>query len=133
MSIDKLGQYGGFYNQYKMPQIQQVSVDEVKRQDSRLAEQEQQSVALPAQQQSNETVNTAPRMANLEDVSLTFNVNETYDYIGKDAKLQDLDMMRAISDMQKDEVLQQYQYFVGPKEMTGPVVTSTPDGIVFQK
>ena len=102
MSIDKLGQYGGFYNQYKMPQIQQVSVDEVKRQDSRLAEQEQQSVALPAQQQSNETVNTAPRMANLEDVSLTFNVNETYDYIGKDAKLQDLDMMRAISDMQKD-------------------------------
>lgn len=133
MSIDKLGQYGGFYNQYKMPQIQQVSVDDVKRQDEELVRQEQQSTSASAAQYSGETINTAPRMANLEDVSLTFNINETYDYIGKDANLQNLDMMRAISDMQKDEVLQQYQYFVGPKEMTGPVVTSTPDGIVFQK
>ncbi|MBE5880815.1 MAG: hypothetical protein E7289_00685 [Lachnospiraceae bacterium] len=133
MSIDKIGQYGGFYNQYRMPQIQQVSVEDVKRQDMEAEQQMQQNVASPNVEYAQETINPAPRMANLEDISLSFNVNETYDYIGKDADLHNLDMMSAISDMQKDEVLQQYQYFVGPKEMAGPVVSATEDGIVIQK
>ena len=134
MSIDRLGQYGGFYNQYHMPQIRQVSVEDVKKQEQENLQQQ----TNPAIQRSEipyaqETTNQASRTANLEDISLSFNVNETYDYIGKDADIRNLDMMSAISDMQKDEVLQQYQYFVGPKDPMGQVVASTPDGMVIQK
>ena len=125
MSIDKIGQYGGFYNQYRLPEISQVSVEDVKRQDEKLAK--QQNTPAPQIDYTQQPSNPAPRMANLEDISLSFNVNETYDYIGKDADLQNLDMMSAISDMQKDKVLEQYQYFVGPKEIV------TPDGMVVQK
>ena len=134
MSIDKIGQYGGFYNQYRLPNIQQVSVDDVKKQDEQLSKQQlQQSVATPQIDMAQEASNQAPRMADLENISLSFNVNETYDYIGKDADLQNLDMMSAISDMQKDKVLEQYQYFVGPKEMADSIVAQTPDGMVIQK
>lgn len=134
MSIDRIGQYGGFYNQYKMPEIQQVSVEDVKKQDEQLAKhQMQQSVETPKIDYTQQPENQAPRMANLEDISLTFHTNETYDYIGRDADLQNLDMMSAISDMQKDKVLEQYQYFVGPKEMENSIVAQTPDGMVVQK
>ena len=67
--------------------------------------------------------------ADLENISLTFCKNDTYDYIGKDASLENLDMMSAISDMQKDKVLEQYQYFVKPKD----VLLSDVDGTVIQK
>lgn len=133
MSIEKIGQYGGFYNQYKLPEIRQTSVEEIQKQDEEIASlQREQSVAthgIEAVQPSNQ----APRTAKLEDISLSFNVNETYDYIGKDADLQNLDMMSAISDMQKDKVLEQYQYFVGPRELEDSVVASTQDGIVIRK
>lgn len=133
MSIDKLGQYGGFYSPYKISQIEQVSVEEVKRQEALTDGQMLPNVATPQADYVPEAQNRAPRMANLEDISLSFNVNETYDYIGKDADLKNLDMMSAISDMHKDGVLQQYQYFVGPKDLMGTVVASTPDGMVIQK
>lgn len=134
MSIDRIGQYGGFYNQYRLPEIRQVSAEDVKKQDEQLAKQQmQQSVGTPKIDYAQPPSNQAPRMASLEDISLTFNANETYDYIGRDADLQNLDMMNAISDMQKDKVLQQYQYFVGPKEMTNPIVMHSPDGMVVQK
>lgn len=133
MSIDNIGQYGGFYSQYRLPEIRQVSVEEIQKQDEELASiQQEQSVATP-RIETVQPSNPAPRTASLEDISLSFNVNETYDYIGKDADLQNLDMMSAISDMQKDKVLEQYQYFVGPKELADSVVASTQDGIVIRK
>lgn len=131
MSIDRLGQYSGWYHSYPVSQIPQVSVEEVKKQDQEQLKQQNAEMSQVAYAQ--EPQNPASRMANLEDISLNFNVNETYDYIGKDADLQNLDMMSAISDMQKDKVLEQYQYFVGPKDMTGSVIASTPDGMVLQK
>lgn len=56
---------------------------------------------------------SAGRTANLEQVSLKFNREESFEYIGTDSSLASLDMQRAISDMQKDQVLRNYQYFVG--------------------
>lgn len=135
MSIDRIGQYGGLYNRYPIEPLPRISAEDVKRQ-------EEQSAQQPIQQQGTEYVSenyastqepdTRSRMADLDNIYLTFNENETFDYIGQDAGLENLDIMSAISDMQKDEILQQYQYFVGPKELNA-VVASTPDGIVIQK
>ena len=50
---------------------------------------------------------------------------------GKDSKLQNLDIGKAVSDMQKDSVLQQYQYFVSDGPTTSDALSE--DGMFFQK
>lgn len=134
MSIDRISSYGGLYNQYGVSGIRQVSVEDVKKQDEQLAKQQMQQEIEPAKMdRAYETFVKAPKTAKLEDISLNFNINETYDYIGRDADLQKLDMMSVISDMKKDKVLEQYQYFVGTGQIADPVVARTMDGMVIQK
>lgn len=74
----------------------------------------------------------AGRMADLEQVSLTFNKEDGFDYIGTDSNPENLDMQKAISDMQKDQILQSYQYFVGS---AGSLYDGMPaeDGMVVLK
>ena len=40
---------------------------------------------------------------------------DDFGYIGRDSDIHSLDVEKAISDMRKDQILQQYQYFVGSK------------------
>lgn len=134
MSINGLGQFGGFYNNYNVPQIKQVSVEEVQKQDQQASQNSKpESLETLAKEYSQPEKPQASRMADLENISLSFNANDTYEYLGKDAAVENLDMMSAISDMQKDQVLQQYQYFVGPQEMDSDVVANNADGMVIRK
>ena len=119
--------YGSYYQNYRS-EIKQVSVDEVKQQDKQQLQAAQEDIST-LQQEYRQQEDTRSRSADLENISLTFCKNDTYDYIGKDASLENLDMMSAISDMQKDKVLEQYQYFVKPKD----VLLSDVDGTVIQK
>lgn len=134
MQIQGYGQYGGFYQQSRVQQIRQVTPEEVRRQDEALLQQEAAAQSSLSLQKEDAPVSDGrSRMADLTNISLTFNEGETYDYIGKDASLENLDMMSAISDMQKDKVLQQYQYFVGPQDLQNQVISSGEDGIVIRK
>ncbi|MBP5309517.1 MAG: hypothetical protein J6W58_10570 [Lachnospiraceae bacterium] len=54
-----------------------------------------------------------PRSVDPNEVSLSFNKNNDFGYIGKDKDLSLLDMEQAISMMRQDSILQDYQYFVG--------------------
>ena len=114
------GIYDTIHSSYGVQQIQAPYVDEPGRtgRQNNIAEQDKQpelpersdnltSAAEPAQE------NPASRMADLESVSLRFNKEDGFGYIGMDSSLDNLDMQKAISDMQKDQVLQSYQYFVG--------------------
>ena len=47
---------------------------------------------------------------------------------GRESDLASLDMEKAVSDMQKDQALMQYQYFVGDTN-----IANSEDGIVIQK
>ena len=67
----------------------------------------------------------------LEDVSLTFLKDDTYDMIGSESDLNKLDMQKAISDMQKDKILQDYNYFVGSSVMHQRNISE--DGVVVAK
>lgn len=58
-------------------------------------------------------VDNRPKNVNLDNVSMSFNKNESYGYIGKDRDVSLLDMEKAISMMRQDSALQDYQYFVG--------------------
>ena len=53
--------------------------------------------------------------AALDDISITFHKQDDFGYIGRDSDIHSLDVEKAISDMRKDQILQQYQYFVGNK------------------
>ena len=114
------GIHGLFSNSYNVQQIRTPYVNEPVKTDrpddrselNRQPELPQQSdnlttAAEPAQE------NGASRVADLNQVSLKFNKEESFNYIGMDSSLDNLDMQKAISDMQKDQVLQSYQYFVG--------------------
>ncbi len=66
-----------------------------------------------------------------QDVSLSFVKNSEYATIGTQSDLKSLDMQKAISDMQRDSVLQDYQYFVGSSDDL--LKFEDEDGKVFLK
>lgn len=69
------------------------------------------------------------KISDLQDISLKFNRDEDVSLIGRDSSLAGLDVEKAISDMKKDSMLEQYQYFVG----SGSSIVNDEDGLVFQK
>lgn len=74
----------------------------------------------------------APKTAELENISLTFNKGDTFDYLGKEKQIESLDVQRAVQDAQKDEILQQYHYFVGSPDI-GVEIFKSEDGTVIAK
>ena len=85
----------------------------------------------PAAKAEEATVPVERKNTALEDVSLTFLKDDTYDMIGSESDLNKLDMQKAISDMQKDKILQDYNYFVGSSVMQQRNISE--DGVVVAK
>lgn len=128
MGITLMSGFGGVSSYYNRAyEIPTVTPEEVKKQDE--LQQEKQSVIQPevAEQQ---VVDNRTRSADLENISLTFNKEESYDYLGSESNLADLDMQKAISDMKRDSVLQEYQYFVGNSQN---LFINSADGLVIPK
>lgn len=99
------------YNDYNRRNIPQVTPEEALANEQALkTTNDIENISLSSKE---EAVDTRSRVASLEDVSLTFNKEDSFDYIGSDASINKLDMEKAISDMKKDNILQEYQYFVG--------------------
>lgn len=67
--------------------------------------------------------------ASLEDISLSLTETSGFEMKGRQSDITSLDMEKAVSDMQKDQALMQYQYFVGESN----VVNNNEDGIVITK
>lgn len=68
--------------------------------------------------------------ASLEDISLSLNASsDSFEMKGRDSEIASLDMDKAVSDMQKDQALMQYQFFVGNNAMS----FSDEDGMVTAK
>ncbi len=67
--------------------------------------------------------------ASLENISLSLKSNGDFEMKGRDSSLSTLDVEKAVSDMQKDQALLQYQYFVGDSNIIG----NDEDGAVLQK
>lgn len=128
MSIGSVGDYSSNFQSYRVQDIPYVSTEEVRRQEQNTPS----DIALTFDGDVHENISSAaPRQdAALEDISLTFNKKDDFGYIGQDSDIHSLDVEKAISDMKKDQVLQQYQYFVGS---SGDLMSGTMDGIVLAK
>ena len=99
MNVGIVNGYIGIGN-YKMPNITKT-----------------EEVSLPINEPSKESVTQVPEekkplFTDVENLSIGFNKQDDFSYIGKDADIEQLDMQRAISDMQKDKLFHQYQFFV---------------------
>lgn len=129
MSLGINSAYGSVLQNFKVPTIPTVSVEEVRRQDA-LRNQETNAVAPAAYEAPLVSPVNKPDTS-IEDLSITFNRREDFGYLGQDSDIHSLDVERAILDMQKDRMLQQYQYFVGSARNVESGMQA--DGIVVPK
>ena len=127
MGIELMSGFGGISSYYNRAyEIPTVTPQEVKKQD----ELQQTVPSLKAEVLETQALDNRSRTADLENISLTFNKEESYDYLGSESSLSGLDMQKAISDMKRDSVLQEYQYFVGNSQN---LFANPADGIVIPK
>ena len=137
MSLSRLGNYMPGYNAYNIPSVkdntpvapspQQADVN-LQPEDKK---QEEKGGALDL------TVSVPAREnASIENVAISLGQydSSSIDLYG-DMGLASRDMKQAISGMQKDHILHEYQYFVGGKDLTGKesnIIAGTNDGIVIK-
>ena len=127
MRIGGFEDYSSYLKNYRVPEIPSVSLEEVRRQDQqRKAEDLLSGIGTGAQSQAQAL---QPRKdALLEDISLTFNRNEDFGFLGRESDIALLDEEVAVSESKKDDILQQYSYFAGTK--AGSLVDNA-DGLVI--
>lgn len=132
MGIGSITDYGSLLSNYRIPQIPTVDAEQIRHQENSMPAEE--LTKSPAQEAVSDDSGRRQLLApaKLEDISLSFNKGEDYSYLGSDSDIAALDMQKAISDMQKDQVLQQYQYFVGSAVNPSPEVPAS-DGKVIMK
>lgn len=126
MDIQGINGYSSRVQNHYMPSIPGIGLEEAGRQD------ETAGVPAAGRQRVHEeaSAEVSRKEALLEDLSITFNRQEDFGYLGKDSDIHSLDMEQAISDMKKDQVLQQYQYFVGSSRN---LFIESEDGMVVPK
>ena len=138
MALDRLNSYLSNYNAYNIPSVKdnsQVNPASVGTPDAKASEQ-QQSKPEEKKNSLDLTVEVPSREnASIENVAISFGQYDgnSIDLFG-DMGLASRDMKQAISGMQKDQLLHQYQYFVG-KDLSGQqsnVVAGTEDGVVVR-
>lgn len=124
-----ISDYSSYFQNYRIPNIPEIKPVQQHEQLQQEPVNNQEKMVITEQEPVR---NQAGKIADLENISLKFNTGEDYGYIGKDSDIEQLDIQKAISDMQKDSILQQYQYFVGSSQnlMTENIFD---DGIVIPK
>ena len=134
MAINGLSEYGGLYNNYSVRDIPKVDIETVKQQDAAKKVELPAPELLPIEEkpQVQSPADNRSRIADLDNISLNFNTGDDYSYIGSDFEIGGLDMEKAISDMKKDKMLADYQYFVGSSSNLNEMFSGN-DGKVFVK
>lgn len=117
MNISGIRISAGFYdyNSIEKRQTEQTALEQ-----SRSAEgKEAVPVAGPEREQeeqaSVEPVRTKPDSGAI-DYAKRYQPDAAYELKGADSDIARLDVERALSDMRKDQILEQYQFFVGAQE-----------------
>lgn len=136
MGIGSITDYNSLLANYRVPQIPVADVEKIQSNSANAVKNSQQTdiqsdvndIDLSIEEKSP----VRSQNADVRELSLTFNAGEDFGYIGQDSDLGNLDMQKAISDMKRDSILQQYQYFVGTADNLFPQ-SSNEDGAVFLK
>lgn len=143
MGIGGIHSYGNLYNSYPLRDIPQVDTEEVRSQENQNSKSigPEEKAVIPEGSYQPSAEDRRSRSVDLWNISLTFNANEDGGTIGRDSNILNLDMQKAISDMKKDRILEDYQYFVGSVReskaeaagINGNSQQEETDGIVIPK
>jgi hypothetical protein len=137
MALDRVGSFVPGYNAYNIPPakepLQQPRTDvhggEELQQKPQESQEPKKGLDLTVEVPSREN-------ASIENVAISFGQYDSSSLdLYADAGLASRDMKQAISGMQKDRILHEYQYFVGGKDLTGKpsnIIAGTQDGIVIR-
>ncbi|WP_024866800.1 hypothetical protein [Butyrivibrio sp. FCS014] len=136
MAYNVIGGFGGGYNAYNIPSVKDnLHVNPAAPQTEPKAQQNQEENKSSKQSLDLTVEVPARENASIENVAISFGQfdSSSLDLYG-DMGLASRDMRQAISGMQKDQILHEYQYFVG-KDMTGKnsnIIAGTEDGMVIK-
>ncbi len=112
MNISGIRTYAGFYD-YNTIKNQEAHGRQIAESKAEAAE----ALATQEEQQSKEAeqVIAAPAKQDngASEYAKQYQPDATYELKGVDSDIANLDVAKALSDMKKDQVLQQYQFFVG--------------------
>ena len=123
MTISGIRPYAGFY-EYNSIKANELRAEQIAA--------TQKASSVEAEEVSTETQSAAVQTPAPEqnftafDYAQNYRSDETYELKGKDSDLASLDMQKAISDLDKDQVLQQYQFFVRDKDSVTAKMTIDP-------
>lgn len=114
MNISGIRPYAGFYdyNTIKLNEVRSLQI-----QESKASEQAIDLNQPQVKQEENEAEKAVSRTLSVdngaEEYAKRYQPDAVYELKGVDSDIANLDVERALSDMKKDQVLQQYQFFVG--------------------
>ncbi len=123
MTISGIRPYAGFYeyNSIKANELRAEQIAATQKASSVEAE------GVSTETQSATVQTPAPKQNfTAFDYAQNYRSDETHELKGRDSDLASLDMQKAISDLDKDQVLQQYQFFVGDKDSVTAKMTIDP-------
>ena len=105
MNISGIRPSLGFYS------YNSIKIDELRNQQLPVTAQEQ----APMQEESTGYKDQLPVEQNFTsyDYAKSYQPDETYELKGAESDISKLDVEKTMSDLEKDKVLEQYQYFVG--------------------
>lgn len=108
MNISGIRPSAGFYD-YNTIKSEELSAEQTQKTLTAQQSDTEQEAALTVE------ASTKPDTG-VMDYASRYQPDVTYDLKGADSELMSLDVEKAISDMKKDQVLQQYQFFVGESQ-----------------
>ena len=111
MNISGIRPTIGFYDYNEIKKTETVAAESVAASQPAGQVAENQPEKSPVQGRTPET--EAKQTFGAYDYAAQYNPNATYSLKGAESDIHSLDVEKAVSDMQKDEVIHQYQYFVG--------------------
>ena len=111
MNVSGIRPYEGFY------QYNSIKLNELRNQQIAAAQQETRAQEIDPEQAKRQEQEiaafTARQTFDSYDFAQQYKPDETFDLKGADSDIASLDISKAVSDLDKDQLLQQYQYFVG--------------------
>ena len=122
MAINLMSGYNNISAYYRIPEASAVTPQKIEVQQETVPD------STTSGNAAEESALQKRTSVNPSEISMTFHKEETFDYLGSESSLMNLDMQKAISDMKKDSILQDYQYFVGNTISVNP-----EDGMVIRK
>jgi hypothetical protein len=107
MNVSGIRPYEGFY------QYNSIKLDELRSQKITEAKQSRETADEPAAVRTDYEVN---QTFDSYDFAQLYQADDTFTLKGIDSDIGSLDAEKAVSDLDKDQILQQYQYFVGDRQ-----------------